>query len=367
MAMAGFQMSALKAWQLRYWAFLIGAASTGSKAELQSILSKHNAAHHSSIPTTQQRIVSVDMGIRNLAFCALEAPPATESSRTRPLKVTAWKRMDLLSATAASPEAQEVIADTEQFGPGSGKSKAKKTKRKKTKTQRDLASAIAKEAFAPSSLSKTAYGVTTELLSLKPSTILIERQRFRSGGASTILEWTIRVNMLESMLWACLETLRASEPGPASPNIQAVSPQRVAQFWTEGLAGISLLPSEDLVMRSSSAARTAGEALGRKGKVDKKAKVAIVKSWVAGESNDVSLTFEGQAAEISEAFKQARGGQVVAGGKLDDLADCLLQAVAWARWEENCISIERLWHNVGGAVGIDESSQATSLQNFDKR
>lgn len=103
-------------------------------------------------------------------------------------------------------------------------------------------------------------------------------------------------------------------------------------------------------MPSSTIGTTISEAVGRKGKVDKKAKVAIVKSWVAGESEDVSLTFEGQAAEISEAFKQARGGRLLAGGKLDDLADCLLQAVAWARWEENRRAIDQLWQSVAGAT-----------------
>lgn len=328
-------MSTLKAWQLKYWAFLTGAASTGTKAELQSALNKRNAI---SVPKSKQRIVSVDMGIRNLAFCALEIPPSTHSSGVKPLKVTTWKRMDLLSTTATSPEAVEAVSAIEV------------SKSKKTKAQRQLESAIAREAFTPSSLSKTAYEVTTDLLNLKPTTILIERQRFRSGGASTILEWTIRVNMLESMLWACLETLRASNAEIVSPDIQAVNPARVAHFWTEGLGTIPLRPPPDMFLPSSTLATTISEAVARKGKVDKKAKVAIVKSWVTGESEDVSLSFEGQAAEISEAFKQARGGRLVAGGKLDDLADCLLQAVAWARWEENRRTIDRLWESAGGTT-----------------
>lgn len=341
--MSAIHMSTLKAWQLKYWAFLTGAASTGTKAEIQSALNKRTGVECSSIPKTQQRIVSVDMGIRNLAFCALEILPPAQSSAPHSLRVTTWRRMDLLSTTANTPEKSDVIAAIEE--PGS----------KKTKAQRQLASAIAKEAFAPSSLSKTAYDVTSELLSLRPSTVLIERQRFRSGGASTILEWTIRVNMLESMLWACLETLRVSCPELISPDIQAVNPARVAHFWAEGLAGIPLRPPEDLFTPSSTVGTTISDAVGRTRKVDKKAKVAIVKSWVAGESKDVSVAFEGQAAEISEAFMRARGGRLVAGGKLDDLADCLLQAVAWARWEENRRAIGELWQGVGGTLALTES------------
>jgi cruciform cutting endonuclease 1 len=346
-------MAALKAWQLRHWAFLTGAASIGTKAELQAVLTSAMAQSAAEERRNKgpNRIVSVDMGIRNLAFCALEIPDdeVRIGKGRRSLTVTTWRRKDLLDVDHQSPSQ---LQSSPPSPPPSGGEKASKKPSKQPK------SPVLKDTFTPSSLSRTAYSLTTSLLSLHPSVLLIERQRFRSGGAAAIQEWTVRVNMLESMIWACLQTLRA-ERGEAReqafPKVEAVNPARVGQFWMEGVAGVPLRPGDDsfnedgssslqgLLGGASSAAAPAAKE--KKAKADKKSKVAIVKKWVRGQDPDVEVKFEGQAEEIAAAFRlEGRvGAREVAGGKLDDLADCLLQGVAWARWEENRAVMGRLW------------------------
>ena len=108
------------------------------------------------------------------------------------LKVLEWKKLDVLASMAFTPSTIQ---------PQSGGPERK---------------VVDPTAFAPSTLSKTALTLTEDILqAYKPDHILVERQRFRSGGAAAVQEWTLRVNMLESMIWACLTTLRASSKASA--------------------------------------------------------------------------------------------------------------------------------------------------------
>ncbi|KXS96067.1 hypothetical protein AC578_6381 [Pseudocercospora eumusae] len=311
----------LRLWQLKYWAFLTGVASAGTKADLEAALQ-----HSPQLQTSEKhglnarKIVSVDMGIRNMAYCVIQRP-AGEAGK-EPLAVKTWKRMDLLN------------------GPGRAQPTSLEEESCDTATVKTV---LDKTAFLPSSMARTAYSITAELLKHEPDEILIERQRFRSGGAATILEWTIRVNMLESMIWACLETLRSISGTVPFPDVHSISPQRVATFWIAGRK-VPLHPPLDMFQNGGTAELLKLAGTGRE-KIDKGDKVEVVRSWIRGES-DVPLTFENDAAKIAEAFtipkRNAKIAQQLAGGKLDDLADCLLQAVAHVRWQENRTRIHEI-------------------------
>lgn len=324
----------LKNWQLRYCAFLLGLPSTGNKTRLQGALLDRLQQPDAVPKAKTERIISVDMGIRNLAYCVLDVSHASSPSvgRSSTLKVHAWKRMDLLESHLDPPGVIESSVFEDQ---GTG-SQLKQTRKS------IVPSLIAKAAFAPSSLSKSAYDVTAALLKHKPTTILIERQRFRSGGAAAIQEWTVRVNMLESMLWACLETLRHGKGSKQSifPSTHEVSPARVAKFWTAD-PSIPLRPPDSFYSLQMSVEQDVNMA---KKKVEKKEKIAIARSWLEGTNDDVALEFEGEAAKTADLFRagastKSKSKSGVGKGrnelKLDDLADCLLQAVAWLRWREN--------------------------------
>ncbi|KAM3420588.1 hypothetical protein BST61_g3850 [Cercospora zeina] len=314
----------LKGLQLKYLAFLTGSASTGTKAALQAALSK---SLEDDVPKASSRIVSVDMGIRNLAYCVVNAKHLSEAGKpSRLLTVSTWTRRDLL--TPAAPEVSPLHESDMECQPSPGKIGKQK---------------LDTEAFAPPQLAKTAHNLVKTLLSHKPDVILIERQRFRSGGAAAIQEWTVRVNMLESMLWASLETIRASKlHQDAFPKILAVAPKRVAEFWLSGQQPI-VTSSQDVFALGAAQSTTQRPA---RTKIEKKDKVDLVQKWVAGSLNETgtSVQFEAQAAEVAKAFSEQnkRGAKKIAGGKLDDLADCLLQASAYLQWEENKLLLRRM-------------------------
>ena len=73
----------------------------------------------------------------------------------------------------------------------------------------DAESGTEPDPFSPASLARVTTALVRDaLLPLRPTHVLIERQRFRSAGHAAVQEWTLRVNTLEAMLHAALRTVR---------------------------------------------------------------------------------------------------------------------------------------------------------------
>ncbi|KAK3702043.1 hypothetical protein LTR37_015157 [Vermiconidia calcicola] len=320
-------LAALKASQLKYAAFYMGLATTGTKPELEHAI-RNCAFQHRLEPSNEARIVSVDMGIKNLGICVLDASKRTDNE-SAPLEVIEWKTVDVFSNLTA----QSGIEQDQLIGMTSAVPLGDKRRRKVTKR-----SAIHASLFRPSLLSKTAFGIAKDILhSYKPSHILIERQRFRSGGASAVQEWTLRVNMLESMLWACLETMRKQ----ANQHLEHHEFPSVEELPME-------MSIEDWMVDKPLVTET-------KKRIEKKDKIAVVRSWLSQvdtsgpNSRAPTLEFDEDARKTADAFmvdvKQRKSFSSITVSsseegplklyKLDDLADSLLQAVAWVRWTDN--------------------------------
>jgi cruciform cutting endonuclease 1 len=353
---------------LRRVAFLIGAPSSGTKPALTRQIRQELGACNATtarkrsqkstlVPTDSLSIVSIDMGIRNLAYAHLVAFPATsadsmngaESPKHLRPNLLAWKRVVIsgapnggVASTGHQTEYQishDLAAEPPQV--------AEETPNK------DVVLKLEKEAFDPSTFAIYAYDFAKSILDTHhPTHVLIERQRFRSGGASAVQEWTIRVGVFEGMLHAALKTL--SEEHGLQVIVKGVDPGRVTRYWLEGRA------VKDKERTSS-------------GKESKKAKIDIVGN---------SFTSAGAAAlvdvnsgsnqgrrhgveKVVDAFLvrwQKRNGSPRSGVvkdvlKLDDLADCLLQGVAWLNWQSKKEEVLRR-----GLEAFAEDSRFTSAR-----
>ncbi|KAK0106726.1 hypothetical protein ONS96_004344 [Cadophora gregata f. sp. sojae] len=340
----------LKGAQLKQIAFKCGISTSGTKSVLIQRLQDeiNQSARESECKSKSKskplRILSIDMGIRNLAYCILDVParrgllPRVETGagvglqRKRALpSIHTWHRLAVSSPppppTAALPTDGE--ESTEKIP-------------------------VIKEAFDPSTLSQAAYTLLrTQILPANPTHVLIERQRFRSMGSKHILEWTVRVNMFESMVYAVLCTLKGE--GLWDGCVRSVLPGKVGPFWVgeegDGEEGEGEGDGGEVEVEVEEKGN--GKGKGRKkvrrsksAKIrNKGAKIDLVRSWL--ESGDVVQLGNEEVKEMArryvEKWDRVPGGRKGAAkfegeekmGKLDDLADCLLQGMAWVEWEEN--------------------------------
>ena len=375
-------LSKLTLTQLRRVAFAIGAPSSGTKSVLTGQIEKELGAYDAtrSRPTSKRNlsVVSIDMGIRNLAYAHLVAKAATSgvdsdtaerSPSLRP-SLLAWKRVVI----SGGPNGKGASTERKKEPRSSDEIETSSLTVTNGTTVASLPPETEKEAFDPSTFANYAYNFIKSVLSAhQPTHVLVERQRFRSGGASAVQEWTIRVGVFEGMLHAVLRTLSAEHD--LQIIVQGVDPGRVTRYWLESRAA-----QEHLHVGSA--------------KESKKAKIAIV-----GESLDSSdgalVDFDGAGkdqgvGEVVDAFlarwkkkqPQDRGrkdrgtnSDVV---KLDDLSDCLLQGVAWLNWQNK--RLEMLQHGLkafeadplfasvrDGVSSGGQAKQSTTIKKQGKR
>lgn len=352
-------LSALKAWQLKHLAFLTGLNSTGTKAQLCKTLV--DCTRKPTLPGPRCRILSIDMGVKNLAFCLLDLhrlPQGSEpinadnGDRTLSLHLSDWKRLDVSERLVARYTNSQIATVSRILENRVGKAEELEA----TEMTPDEGSNL----YAPSSLSKIAFGLASEFLQYKPDCILIERQRFRSGGGPAIQEWTVRVNMLESMLWASLETMRHGHhetqvaQGSTFPNVLEMSPRRVGMFWlTRGDFFPAPADIAASLMVSQDTAKTVETEIKKKS-FEKKDKIALARHWLSLALTTDELTVDADLASMVASFcsprerpsrRRSKDGEQeqeaetkdasAISGKLDDLADCLVQAVTFALWEQN--------------------------------
>ncbi|KAL4956544.1 T-complex protein 11-domain-containing protein [Aspergillus filifer] len=230
--------------------------------------------------------------------------------------------------------------------------------------------------FSPWVYAAHANSILTQMFyRYQPTHILIERQRFRSGGGAAVQEWSLRVGVLEGMLWAVAHTLignKARDKNFHPPRVVAIDPGSVGRFW-----------APDADPETDSSLERDGNETKQKAKKSttsregKKLKIDLVGSWLQNDAFDISAmdcTPEWVDAYLAKWNKRSGRSQIVKAAseseavvqrtesessespsddtpektqkralkkpnplpeipKLDDLADCLVQAVTWLEWE----------------------------------
>ncbi|KAL1968845.1 hypothetical protein VTN77DRAFT_1206 [Rasamsonia byssochlamydoides] len=307
-------------------------------------------------------ILSIDMGIQNLAFAHFLVPAPGMKSLSLSFEpkptLNAWHRLAVLELPTGSstlpPEVFTTLAKTNNMNNKDKNQNPQKT----TEAAEEDISAEEEELnltkagmFSMNVYAAQAYTLVASLIAAyQPTHILIEKQRFRSGGRPAIQEWTLRVGVFEGMLHAVLHTLQ--QLGKCSVEAQRIDPKRVVRYWnleaddeddankkkkgkTKGLYNEVKKRKIDLVGRWLQAAREGG--ISESQQQQKLPKVDITELLSSSLSNsdarDVvnAYLYKWNSRRLRTALDEP--GVVKHLDKLDDLADCLLQGMTWLQWQ----------------------------------
>ncbi|KAJ8103855.1 mitochondrial resolvase Ydc2 [Lipomyces tetrasporus] len=311
---------------------LCGLSSSHTKRELISNLNE--AISRYSIPSTQSvllpraaanhRVLSVDMGLRNFSYSVLDVPDLEQAPT-----LSAWSLTSILPHTPL---------------------------------------ALTQPDFSPAVAAQLAYATFVDdiLPRFNPDTILLERQRHRSGGGRNVLEWTLKVNMFENVLYGVLTTL--INKGALNAQVCEVLPSRTKGYWIRNAVPPPASSADDVV------GVTGRKRVKNKYALSKLVKVNLVKRWTAGVSFanpaackhvvftestiPTALQFHPPSSSArkhrpkSDADSDSDSVSVVADAraaaaadgnkvKLDDLSDSLLQGVAFVQWHQHRLELAR--------------------------
>lgn len=335
--------SSLKRAQLQSIATSIGAPVSGTKPQLldgihellkqtSATLLRVRSAKDHDVKTRDLRVLSIDMGIRNLAFAFLTCQMTNESSEedsrtvfTRP-ELRQWRKIELFQAGQALKSAEK---DMKMNGVSKSINEIEQQDHADIAVDTTVIPADLDESFEPLVLANHAYTFAKYCAGLRPTHILIERQRFRTGGHAAVLEWSLRVGMLESMLHATFHTFNREGVLHDVP-VESILPMRVNKFWFD---------DQEKLLTDAYAKGT----LEENGKKEAKlAKIMIVSEMLKKTSAKGSpFTVHVDAMPTVDAFVSRSGGRSGVKKvkssleKLDDVADSLLQGLAWLKWQEN--------------------------------
>ncbi|KAG0022581.1 hypothetical protein BGZ80_011727 [Entomortierella chlamydospora] len=351
-----------------------------------------------------QSIISIDIGIRNFAWVEL----------SRDGEILRWSIEDLLSTSGSKDNNSTELSTTL---PDGNDQTDETTDLGKPKTQQ-VGSRTRDAAVAAAAIKKTKKksnpGLPFDLWSValrvdeimrrvvtsdSIGAVVVERQRFRTGGMSSILDTVFRCGVIEGMVHSWLAAWKNNRKqrnvnGDGDTDgirveentlVESICPRAVALQWGIGAASRrnSSLKSKDegQECQAKGEQKTLRKTVTYREK--KSQSKAIVENWIY--NNDITSKTDNERrnqllkSKLSQSFFKHSSKLHVRCNpeikdwysnqkKRDDLCDSVLQAVSWYEWKQRAIqeAVERAGINqvTFESRGHDRGTDLTTPSNI---
>ncbi|KAG0032886.1 hypothetical protein BGZ82_006345 [Podila clonocystis] len=317
--------------------------ATSLAADSVDLLSSDTVAQlqYSILPRS---IVSIDVGIRNLAWVEL-------SSRGEILR---WSVDDLLGVDGTSEA--DGSTDLGHVQDSLGEAPSKTTNASTHEMTTTKKAKRSKKALSPQYDPRLVALRLNEIMqtivdSERIGGVIVERQRFRTGGMHSVLDATFKCGVVEGMIhtWLALwEKGRVSgslDKKHKDVVIESISPRAVGTWWSIGSVSRSgSVSSEESTDSASEVDTLDAGGMSKKPKspkyaTKKKQSRMIVDGWLHKlEDKDSKMGTRDNSHPLRVSCSPTIREWYRREKKRDDLSDCLLQAVAWYEWREHAMT-----------------------------
>ena len=376
-------LDGLKLSQLQSLAVSIGTQCSGTKTAIKSSIREILPRRDSARLRRPLSIVSIDMGIRNLAYAHLTADLNVDVGARKSEDGGCYRRPCLCAweKIAIAPSKLTETSESESDAAGEDTPSSLSPKSRRTEVSNAIRQSK-NDAFAPHLYAVHAVSLIKRVMAHKPTPthILIERQRFRSGGSPIVQDWSIRVGVFEGMLYAVLRTLAEIETGSGMGiandragnstkiDVEGVLPGRVVRYWADR-GGVEETATESTKLKGKAMKKLKIDLVGRTleeslrhssiqqlrnslataenastnvstslqiGKTAHPTVSAYLSKWTKGDRSKPPSSHRNHEM-TNDSYNPPPPPPAAAEelSKLDDLADCLLQGMAWIEWENN--------------------------------
>ncbi|KAF9930577.1 hypothetical protein BGZ67_005730 [Mortierella alpina] len=288
-----------------------------------------------------QSIVSIDIGVRNLAWVEL----------SREGEILRWSIEDMLVPAKFPGPTTSLTTQHDLPTPSASEPSLESPLPKRTSKSRKRDPA---PPYDPRTVAIRLDEVMRTIMSSgSVQGVIIERQRFRTGGMHAVLDVTFKCGVIEGMIhtwlafwqhdWNLKNQARSKQDrqeasmtkGREAVFIESVPPRAVATWWGIGASSRRSPADVEPILEGEKGNPSPGKRLPEEKKeysAKKGQSRAIVDAWINNDTaaRDLPTCLKVKCNNaLREWYSQEK--------KRDDLSDCLLQAVAWFEWKGRAI------------------------------